>query len=84
MIQAEKYRDLTMEQSFHDSEGEVITNEVLVELRIEKISNDGKRTISLHRVVPYSKYEIAMVATEKDWTKVLERAEMNEIKFIND
>jgi len=25
-----------------------------------------------------------MVATEKDWTKVLERAEMNEIKFIND
>ena len=84
MIQAEKYRDLTMEQSFHDSEGEVITNEVLVELRIEKISNDGKRTISLHRVVPYSKYEIAMVATEKDWTKVLEKAEMNEIKFIND
>ena len=84
MIQAEKHRDLTMEQSFHDLEGEVITNEVLVELRIEKISNDGKRTISLHRVVPYSKYEIAMVATEKDWTKVLERAEMNEIKFIND
>jgi hypothetical protein len=34
--------------------------------------------------VPYSKYEIAMVATEKDWRKVLERAEMNEIKFIND
>jgi hypothetical protein len=34
--------------------------------------------------VPYSKYEIAMVATEKDWTKVLERAEMDEIKFIND
>jgi len=25
-----------------------------------------------------------MVATEKDWTKVLEKAEMNEIKFIND
>ena len=84
MIQAEKHRDLTMEQSFHDLEGEVITNEVLVEIKIEKISNDGKRTISLHRVVPYSKYEIAMVATRKDWTEILERAGTNEIKFIND
>ena len=84
MIQAEKHRDLTMEQSFHDLEGEVITNEILVEFKIEKISSDGKRTISLHRVVPYSKHEIAMVATKKDWMKFLERAEMNEIKFLND
>jgi hypothetical protein len=84
MIQAEKHRDLTMEQSFHDLEGEVITDEVLVEFRIEKISSDGKRTISVHRVVPYSKYEVAIVATKKDWTKVLERSGMNETKFIND
>ena len=84
MIQAEKHRDLTMEQSFHDLEGEVITDEVLVEFRIEKISSDGKRTISVHRVVPYSKYEVAIVATKKDWIKVLERSGMNETKFIND
>ena len=84
MTQAEKHRDLTMEQSFHDLEGEVITNEILVEFKIEKISSDGKRTISLHRVVPYSKYEIAMVTAKKDWMKFLERAEMNEIKFLND
>ncbi len=82
MIQAEKHKDLIMEQSFHDLEGEVITNEVLVEFRIENVSNNGKKTISLHRVVPYSKFQIAMVATEKDWKKILERAEMND--FIND
>ena len=82
MIQAEKHKDLIMEQSFHDLEGEVITNEVLVELRLENISNNGKKTISLHRVVPYSKFQIAMVATEKDWTKILERAEIND--FVND
>ena len=39
MTQAEKHKDLIMEQSFHDLEGEVITNEILVEFRIEKISN---------------------------------------------
>jgi hypothetical protein len=55
---------------------------VLVELRLENISNNGKKTISLHRVVPYSKFQIAMVATEKDWTKILERAEIND--FVND
>ena len=82
MTQAEKHKDLIMEQSFHDLEGEVITNEVLVEFRIENVSNNGKKTISLHRVVPYSKFQIAMVATEKDWKKILERAEMND--FIND
>lgn len=82
MTQAEKHKDLIMEQSFHDLEGEVITNEILVEFRIEKISNNGKKTISLQRVIPYSKFQIAMVATEKDWKKILDRAEMND--FVND
>lgn len=82
MTQAEKHKDLIMEQSFHDLEGEVITNEILVEFRIEKISNNGKKTISLQRVIPYSKFQIAMVATEKDWKKILDRAEIND--FVND
>ena len=82
MTQAEKHKDLIMEQSFHDLEGEVITKEILVEFRIEKISNNGKKTISLQRVIPYSKFQTAMVATGKDWRKILDRAEMND--FVND
>jgi len=83
MKQAEEHRDLTMVQAFHDSEGEVNTNEVLVEFRIEAISDDGKRTISMDRVVPYSKYEIAMIATERDWRKIIKNAEMSDIGFLN-
>ena len=82
MTQAEKHKDLIMEQSFHDLEGEVITKEILVEFRIEKISNNGKKTISLQRVIPYSKFQTAMVTTGKDWRKILDRAEMND--FVND
>jgi|TARA_B110000438_G_scaffold102614_1_gene101508 hypothetical protein len=83
MTLAEKHKDLTMEQAFHNSEGEATTNEVLVEFRIETISNDGRRTIAVDRVVPYSKYEIAMVATEKDWRMVIERAKTDGIDFFN-
>tara|TARA_B100000900_G_scaffold416106_1_gene449141 strand:- start:951 stop:1976 length:1026 start_codon:yes stop_codon:yes gene_type:complete len=82
MVEAEKHKDLIMEQSFHDSEGEVITNEVLVEFKIENISSNGKKTISMHRVVPYSNFQIAMVSTEKDWAKILRREEMND--FMNE
>ena len=83
MKQAEEHKDLTMEQAFHDSEGEANTNEVLVEFRIETISSDGKRTIAVDRVIPYSKYERAMIATEKDWQKIVKNAGMNEIDFLN-
>jgi hypothetical protein len=83
MTLAEKHKDLTMEQAFHNSEGESTTNEVLVEFRIETISNDGRRTIAVDRVVPYSKYEIAMVATERDWRMVIERSQTDGIDFFN-
>jgi len=83
MALAEKHKDLTMEQAFHNSEGESTTNEVLVEFRIETISNDGRRTIAVDRVIPYSKYEIAMVATEKDWRMVIERSRTDGIDFFN-
>ena len=82
MKQAEEHKDLTMEQAFHDSEGESNTNEVLVEFRIETVSNDGKRTIGVDRVIPYSKYERAMIATEKDWRKIVESAGMDGIDFL--
>ena len=58
------------------------TNEVLVEFRIETVSNDGKRTIGVDRVIPYSKYERAMIATEKDWRKIVESAGMDGIDFL--
>ena len=84
MLQAEKDRDLLMEQAFHDYEGEVTTSEVLVEIKIERISNDGKKTISLHRVIPYSEYQVAIVSAEKDWRKILQNAFDVDPKFIND
>jgi hypothetical protein len=83
MKQAEEHRDLTMEQAFHDLEGEANTNEVLVEFRIETISNDGKRTIAVDRVIPYSGYEVAMIATEKDWRRVIESSKIAGIDFFN-
>jgi len=83
MKQAEEHKDLTMEQAFHDLEGEANTNEVLVEFRIETISNDGKRTIAVDRVIPYSGYEIAMIATEKDWRRVIESSKITGIDFFN-
>jgi len=54
-----------------------------VEFRIETISSNGKRTIAVDRVIPYSKYERAMIATEKDWQKIVKNAGMNEIDFLN-
>jgi hypothetical protein len=64
-----------MIQAFQDTEGEAKTSEVLVEFRIETLSNDGRKTLAIDRVVPYSEYKRAIIATEKDWMKIVQSAE---------
>jgi|TARA_B100001094_G_scaffold57429_1_gene52893 hypothetical protein len=71
MEEAERYKDLTLEQACHDSEGEVVDSEVHVELKIEKISKNGKRTIGIHRIIPYSKFEYATISLIRDWEMIL-------------
>jgi len=71
MEEAEKYRDLTLEQACHNAEGEVLESEVHVEVKLERISKNGKRTISIHRVIPYSKFEYATISLIRDWEVIL-------------
>ena len=67
MEEAEKNKDLTLEQACHDSEGDVLDSKVHVEVKIERISKNGKRTISIHRIIPYKKYELATISLIRDW-----------------
>ena len=65
--QAEANRDLVLEQSCHDPDGEIYHDEVRVEIRIETISQDGRRTLSLERLVAMSEYQRAVIALLMDW-----------------
>ena len=69
--QAEATRDLTLEQVCLDPDGEVIEEEVHVEIRLEFVSKDGTRTVGLHRVIRHSDYERATIASLRDWETML-------------
>ena len=69
--QAEATRDLTLEQVCLDPDGEVIEEEVHVEIRLEFVSKDGARTIGLHRVIRHSDHERATIATLRDWETMI-------------
>ena len=65
--QAEANRDLVLEQSCHDPDGEIYHDEVRVEIRMETLSKDGRRTLSLERLVAISEYQRAVIALLMDW-----------------
>ena len=65
---------MTLEQACHDSEGEVLDSEVHVEIKMEKISKNGKRTIGIQRLIPISKFEYATISLIKDWNIMLKEA----------
>ena len=65
--QAEEYRDIVLEQACHNPEGEIIEEEVRVEVRIETISSNGSRTIGLDRIVAKSEYQHATISLLRDW-----------------
>ena len=69
--QAEEYRDIVLEQACHNPEGEIIEDEVRVEIRIETISSDGSRTIGLDRLVAKSDYQHATISLLRDWNALV-------------
>jgi len=69
--QAEATRDLTLEQVCLDPDGEVIEEEVHVEIRLEFVSKGGTRTVGLHRVIRHSDYERATIASLRDWETMI-------------
>ena len=82
--QAESTRDLTLEQVCLDPDGEVIEEEVHVEIRMERLSKDGKRTVGLHRVIRYSDFERATVASLRDWETILKEVSRDVPKDFHD
>ena len=69
--QAEEYRDIVLEQACHDPDGEIIEDEVRVEVRIETLSEDGSRTLALDRLVARRDYQHATISLLMDWEKLV-------------
>ena len=82
MKQADVEKDLTMEQAFHDTEGEVTEENVLVEIRIETLSSDGSRTIAMNRVTPHADLQHSTISAGKDWGVLLRSAVNSNIDFL--
>jgi hypothetical protein len=72
--QAEEERDILLEQACHDPEGEIIEEEVRVEIRIETISEDGNRTLALDRLVAKSEFQHATIALIGDWNRMVKES----------
>ena len=75
--QAEANRDLVLEQSCHDPDGEIYHDEVRVEIRMETLSKDGRRTLSLERLVAMSEYQRAVIALLMDWGNLVNESTMD-------
>lgn len=67
MKQAEEHKDITLEQSCHDTEGEVLDDDMRVEIRLEIVSKNGHKTLGLDRIVRYADYEHATISVLRDW-----------------
>ena len=69
--QAEENRDLVLLQACHDPDGDIYHDEVRVEVRLETLSPDGRKTLSMERLVAMSEYQRAIVALMMDWEKMV-------------
>jgi hypothetical protein len=72
--QAEEEKDPILEEAFQSPDGEVLEDEVQVEFRMELISEDGRRTLALNRLVARSNYEYAILTAIRDWEQLLKEA----------
>ncbi|MGB1559003.1 MAG: hypothetical protein ACPG9Q_00900 [Candidatus Thalassarchaeaceae archaeon] len=72
--QAEENRDLVLEQACHDPDGEIYHDEVRVEIRLEALSPNGRKTLSLERLVAMSEYQRAIVALMIDWENMVKES----------
>ena len=74
MKQAEEHKDITLEQSCHDTEGEVLDDDMRVEIRLEIVSKNGHKTLGLDRIVRYADYEHATISVLRDWEVLIREA----------
>ena len=72
--QAEDYRDIILEQACHNPDGDIIEEEVRVEVRMELISEDGSRTIAMDRLVILSEYQYAVIGLLRDWNTLVKES----------
>ncbi len=72
--QAEEEKDPIMEEACQSADGEILEDEVHVELRMELVSEDGRRTLALNRLVVHSEYQFATLSTIRDWKQLLKEA----------
>lgn len=70
--QSEDDRDPLIGEACISADGEIHEDEVHIEIRMEIISFDGKRTISLQRITPYSGFEFKITSTIIDWKKIID------------
>ncbi len=69
--QAEDEKDLVLLQACSNPDGEIIEEEVRVEVRMETISEDGRRTLALDRMVTFADYQHAIITLSKDWSSMI-------------
>ena len=72
--QAEEEKDLVLLQACSDPDGEIIEDEVRVEVRMETLSEDGRRTLALDRMIAYADYQHAIITLSRDWEALLSEA----------
>ena len=70
--QSEDERDPLIAEACISADGEIQEDEVHIEIRMEVISFDGKRTLSIQRITPYSGYEFKLTSTIIDWKKMID------------
>lgn len=74
MKQAEEHKDIALEQSCHDTEGEVLDDDVHVEIRLEVVSKDGHRSLGLDRLIGHAEYQYATISMLRDWEVLVREA----------
>mgnify|MGYP001158483441 FL=1 len=70
--QSDDERDPIIGEACIGPDGEILEDEVHIEIRMEVISFDGKRTLSIQRITPYSGYDFKITSTILDWKKMVD------------
>ncbi|MGB1777029.1 MAG: hypothetical protein ACPHIY_00810 [Candidatus Thalassarchaeaceae archaeon] len=71
--QAESTRDLALEQSCRDSEGDMVPEETRLMVRIEYVSDDGTRTFRLDKIIRLDNLHGGCVTMDREWRSVFHK-----------
>ena len=77
LMQSEDERVPIIAEACISADGEIHEEEVHIEIRMEVISFDGKRILSIQRITPYSGYEFKVTSTIIDWKKMIDASTGN-------